>query len=277
MFGGMSPTGRDPRDRVAVFDASSGRWTDTGADPLPRAMHAAAAMGDTIYVAGGILADGSTTARVFGFDTRTGEWTEKAPMLTARSRFGLAEMDGSLYAVAGMTVDEAARGVGNTARVERYDPRADAWTAIADLPTARHALAAVALDGRLYAMGGYGEHERDMCLVESYDPSTGAWRAEAPMQSGRTFFGAAPAKGAIYCLAGRLERSPTLEIYRPGEAGRPLIAAPGTDRNRFGMVVIRGGLLAVGGEGDTDTGLPMPRLLRFDIECESWSEPAGGD
>ena len=40
------------------------------------------------------------------------------------------------------------------AQVEAYDPARDTWSTLPPLPTARHGLAAAAVDGRIYAIAG---------------------------------------------------------------------------------------------------------------------------
>ena len=56
------------------------------------------------------------------------------------------------------------------------------------MATARSGLAVAVLDGRLYAVGGYGENEA-LCSLERYDPVTNAWEAAAPLTTARSFHG----------------------------------------------------------------------------------------
>jgi len=55
--------------------------------------------------------------------TPASRWQTRAPMLTARSGLAAAAYENQIYAIGGET-DE-----GVTGALERYDPRADAWTA----------------------------------------------------------------------------------------------------------------------------------------------------
>ena len=48
---------------------------------------------------------------------------------------------------------------------------------------AREAHAVAALDGKLYAVGGY--NNGFLSLMERYDPAVGAWEAVAPMAAVR--------------------------------------------------------------------------------------------
>ena len=70
------------------------------------------------------------------------------------------------------------------------------WTALAYVPTARDHLAAAAVDGRLYAVGGRidGNYSRNLTSNEAYDPATDRWEQRAPMPTARSGI-AAPAAG----------------------------------------------------------------------------------
>ncbi len=48
-----------------------------------------------------------------------------------------------------------------TDSVYEYDPKLDLWRLLAPLPTARGALAALALDGKIHAIGGTGSGRRN--------------------------------------------------------------------------------------------------------------------
>ena len=64
------------------------------------------------------------TANLAAYDPSTQTWATRAPMPTPRSHFAAAAAGGYLYAIGGI-------GVGT---VERYDPVADSWTAVAPSP-----------------------------------------------------------------------------------------------------------------------------------------------
>ena len=67
--------------------------------------------------------------------------------------------------------------------LERYDLAAKSWEAVAPLATVRDGHAVAALDGKLYAIGGYDGGY--LASVERYDPATNAWEAVAPMAAAR--------------------------------------------------------------------------------------------
>ena len=69
------------------------------------------------------------------------------------------------------------------------------------MPTARRALAAVAVGGTIYAIGGYDGAE--LTANEAYDPVSDTWSAKAPMPSARGGLAAAAVGGTIYAIGGR--------------------------------------------------------------------------
>ena len=91
-------------------------------------------------------------------------------------------LEGKLYAVGGC--DD---GYNALSSVERYDPALDAWEAVAPMAEVRRAHGVAALDGKLYAVGGYNGNDNDDVLssVERYDLGTNAWEAVAPMATAR--------------------------------------------------------------------------------------------
>jgi hypothetical protein len=71
-------------------------------------------------------------------------------------------------------------GVGSTADVLIYDPAKETWTTGATMPASRDHLAAVAVGGEIWAIGGRSAgqiHAR----VDVYDTTTDAWREGPPL------------------------------------------------------------------------------------------------
>lgn len=89
----------------------------------------------------------------------------------------------------------------NVSRNDVYDPRRDAWSSGAPLPTARSGVAVALNDGRIDVIGG--EHAAGTFTEnESYDPRTNAWTEEAPLTEGRHGTGAAVVGDTLYLPAG---------------------------------------------------------------------------
>lgn len=139
-------------------------------------------------------------------------WTTKRPMPTPRTELGVATVNNRLYAIGGYSGTALPGSVLQT--VEEYDPATDTWTRKADMPTARRQLVVVAVNGRIYAIGGVDFTSDTSALVysyatEEYDPATDTWAAKAPIPTGggvnnhlgNRFIGGAAANGKIYIAA----------------------------------------------------------------------------
>ena len=67
------------------------------------------------------------------------------------------------------------------------------------MPTARTEVAAAALDGKIYVIGGY---QKGAGLVEEYDPEKNSWRRRAALPKALHHVGAAAVNGRIYVIGG---------------------------------------------------------------------------
>jgi N-acetylneuraminic acid mutarotase len=77
------------------------------------------------------------------------------------------------------------------------------WTAKTPLPVARNEVAAVALNEKIFVLGGsYPRQKYDVADNGEYDPAFDRWRARAPMPHGLNHVGAAALDGKIYVVGG---------------------------------------------------------------------------
>lgn len=76
-----------------------------------------------------------------------------------------------------------------------------AWRTLAPLPTPRSEVATVALDGKVYVIGGMGPADAGV-KAEVYDPATDTWRAVAPLPQPLHHPAAAAVGGKIYVIGG---------------------------------------------------------------------------
>lgn len=163
-------------------------------------------------------------------------------------------LDGRIFVISGSTGYEVLL----TDAVRVYDPKRDAWTKAAPIPTSRtgHGTA-VGSDGKLYVVGGR-DRDRKQNVTEAYDPKHDAWTRLAPMPTPRDALCAVAAKGAdgrvrIYAVGGRDRSKPgnglsTVEAYDPAtdtwrsQAPLPLyIHAPAATLGPDGHIYVVGG------------------------------------
>jgi len=65
---------------------------------------------------------------------------------------------------------------GKLITVELYDPQAASWTQLAGMMEPRYGHGCVALDGKLYAVGGLGATNQVLDTAEVYDPQADGWQ-----------------------------------------------------------------------------------------------------
>jgi len=89
----------------------------------------------------------------------------------------------------------------NLATLERYDPEADNWQPLPDMPTARGGLGAVFAAGKLFAVGGESPTGA-MDEVESFDLGDKSWSREPAMRTPRHGLVVEGTGGAFYAIGG---------------------------------------------------------------------------
>lgn len=94
---------------------------------------------------------------------------------------------------------------------EEYDPATNTWVAKAPMPTTRARTAVVAVNNKIYAIGGTVSvydasgiylYDRQFATNEEYDPVGNSWVAKAPMPTARGLVKAAVVNGKIYAIGG---------------------------------------------------------------------------
>lgn len=91
---------------------------------------------------------------------------------------------------------------------------ASGWATRAPMPTARGFLAAAAVNGVLYAVGGMNASAAALTTVEAYDPGSNGWQSRAPLPEARSQLLAGAINGILYA-AGGLDATgqPTSTLY----------------------------------------------------------------
>ncbi len=76
------------------------------------------------------------------------------------------------------------------------------WQTLAPMPTARQELATAALNGKIYAIGGYDSSGTPTNIVEVHDPATNTWTSAHPIPRALHHNCAAVAAGKLYSFGG---------------------------------------------------------------------------
>jgi hypothetical protein len=160
------------------------------------------------YVAayGQQAASGDTNiTRVYDIPTNSWSFGAAAPLpARAEPAYGDTGSGGNIYAVGGRPVAVA----GNL--LERYNIAGNAWTTMANMPTARAAAGAAVVGNYLYVIGGRSTDAPcaglELDVVERYHIPSNTWSAPlAPLPSPRSDFAAVATPGTspkIYVFGG---------------------------------------------------------------------------
>lgn len=163
----------------------SGSTTTIGPSFAGRAFHTATTLATgKILIVGGENND-ETLDLVELYDPATDTLTEKAPLNMSRSEHTATLLgDGKVLVVGGYNSDNSWNPVNS---VEIYDPAADSWTVIDNLPDPRCNHTSIALNGnRVLVTGGYDINWDYTDTAYIYDAGTGNWSVHANMTFKRT-------------------------------------------------------------------------------------------
>lgn len=178
-----------------------------------------------------------------------GRWLSKAPLPIFRSEMTSAtEVDGKIYVIGGYAKNRFDQPINQV-----YDPAPDTWRNLAPMPRGVNHLATVGLNGKIYAVGGFIEQNKNAVTnVWEYDIATDKWRALAPLPSPRGSVGLVALNGKIHAVGGRDKVSlGTHEVYDPAtNTWSELAPLPGA-RDHIGLVVFNGNIHAFGGRFNT--------------------------
>lgn len=245
--GGLLESGANSR-RVDAYDPARDAWTRLPDLPVSVDHAAAASVRGRLVVVGGYGADRQPLRAAFLFDG-SGWRTLPAPPEERAAAAATATTGGTVWIVGGRTRD----GLATT--MLALDLRTLRWR-VARGPRPREHLAATALGGRVYAIGGrLAGFDTNFAAVEAYDPRTNRWRRLPDLPSPRGGTGAAAVAGRIVSVGGEspdgTER--TVWALRPS-AGR-WVRLPDLPTPRHGL-----GVVALGGRVWAVAGGPEPGL-----------------
>jgi len=146
--GGLAPNSSVPS--FEVFDTVTRQWSVLPSMPTPRDHLTAQFVNGRFYAIAG--RNSRDLAIVEEFDPVTVTWRTRASAPTARGGLASAAVNGKIYVMGGEgnsgTPDATFR------QNEEYDPAADRWRALPDMPTPRHGLFGAAIGTVIYTPSG---------------------------------------------------------------------------------------------------------------------------
>lgn len=147
------------------------------------------------------------------------------------------------------------------------------WFPMAPITTARSDLAAAAVNGLIYAIGG-GVTSSALNTVEVYNPTTNSWSTAAPMPTARGDLAAVAVNGLIYAIGGSNASTTnlnTVEVYNPTSNSWSTAASMPTARSALAAVAVNGLIYAIGG---SNASVAMNTVEVYNPASNSWSTAA---
>ena len=190
LFGGYVDTTYRPTNRGDVYNPATNTWTQVADLPFGVSHMGTVALGDSIYFASGYPATATnqtfSTTAVWRYDTVGNRFSNLPNLPAARGGGALVAVGRALHFVGGS--DSARRDAAQHWRLD-LDNLTAGWVARAPLPVATNHVAGVALDGKVYIIGG--QQNQDAAAIQRgevqvYDPATNQWSARAPLPLARS-------------------------------------------------------------------------------------------
>lgn len=281
---------------TAVAAVAAAPWVSGSALPEPRTEVAAAPLGARIVVVGGFLAGGANSRRVDSYDPARDAWNrlpdlpvsvdhaaaaswrgrvvvvggygaDRAPLRAAflydgerwrtlprppeerAAAAAAATADGRVWVVGGRTRS----GLAQTAL--SLDLRTLRWRTVRG-PRPREHLAATALRGRVYALGGrLTGYDTNLAAVESYDPARNRWSQLPDLPDPRGGTGAAAIAGRIVSVGGESPAGTNATVWALSRSANRWQRLPDLPTPRHGL-----GVVALDGRVWVIAGGPKPGL-----------------
>ena len=252
--------------------AHAQKWVELAPFPEPAEELYGVAANGKMYVFGGLAPGWKPMGMVYEYDPAANKWTKKKPMPLATHHTALTELNGKIYVMGGFVLPKSGPPAWEPVdNAWEYDPVADAWKALAPMPTKRGSPVAAAVAGKVYVIGGASTHagskdtsihprraHRSVGANEMYDPAANTWTPRNPMPTARNHAAVGVIANKIYVIGGRIGAAFMLtpasstdlaEEYDPAtDQWGPLKRSMPTPRSAVSWGTHRGLIYVVGGE-----------------------------
>jgi N-acetylneuraminic acid mutarotase len=213
-------------------------------------------------------------------------WTALAPLPERRTEVSVTTDGRHLYLVGGFGPPEGQQRATAPRTLWRYDPQANRWEALTQIPQGVHHTAFVYHRQRLYILGGFRETSFEpVGNVRIYDLRSGAWSEGAPMPTPRGAMGFALHEGRVHLIGGnaagehavhdhaggRITEDRSVNVHEAYDLATDTwtqLAPMPTPRNHLGAAAMHGRIHAVVGRADGDFELTTHEV--YDPATDSW-------
>lgn len=236
VLGGMTGDRGNRLTSVEVYDPTTQAWTTSDVEmPVGLASLEGAAVGDRIFVFGGLDAASRPTDFAAVLDTSTGTWRRLPALPHPRYAHTVTLHDGRIYVVGGESV------AGAVPEVDVFDVESRSWSQGSPLPRPRGSHDAVSTRDGLFVLGGWldGSPSR---LVQVYEPETGEWTEAPPLPEPMSRGGAAVLDGRLWVSFHDFAAVLELGTGEWAPSNHPPLS-----RHGHGFVALDGAVYAIGG------------------------------
>lgn len=257
LFGGYSNTGKI-HSSISRFDLGNNRWLYGGEMPLTLTHAAVAAVGDSVYLAGGHTGSYFEPSNVlWRYEPAASQWHNDLPPLPrAASAGAMAAVGRRLHFIGGVAVAELGSLEDSALHwTLDLDNLSAGWQAAAPFARTRNHLGIAVVDGKIYAIGGQrllDEHFGNLPQVDRYDPDTDSWQplADLPYGLSHSLNSVAVVDGRIRVAGGLSAQQQYtnryLEYDPAGDMWRELAIFP-DEVESLALAVVNGRTFVVGG------------------------------
>jgi hypothetical protein len=160
----------------------------TGATILPGGF---AVVANKLYIIGGFNIGTGSTSQTWQFDPTAAvgsRWLQRQDYPLPRSYVPAANVGGIIYTGGGSSIVTTV--VTDMAESFKYDPVANVWTAIPNIPRVTGETRAVTMGNQMWVLGGGRTAPNPSNEVDIYTPATNTWSIGIPFVTGRRNFAA---------------------------------------------------------------------------------------
>ncbi|MGH2753738.1 MAG: malectin domain-containing carbohydrate-binding protein, partial [Actinomycetota bacterium] len=231
----------DDFNDAADVTLSPGESTPIAVDFAPTTKGAKSASLDVAHNGSNIV---SVSLAGSGNEVLPGAWQTLPSSSIDRQEVAHVQVDGRFYLAGGLATGATA--------VEMYDPIAETWTTVGQMPEALDHIQAVAIGTKIYLIGGLNNWPADdSANVYIYDTETDDFTEGAPMPNARErgAGGVAVHNGKIYYAGGLHDGAAVnwFDVYDPVTDDWSALSDMPNGRDHFQAAVLNGKFYAIGG------------------------------
>ena len=162
--------------------AGQGLWERRAPYPIVATEVSAAALNGRVYAVCGLIATGSVNS-LFIYNPRRDEWTAGTPLPVAAGadHCNVSAAGGRLYVLGAIRIGSTF--VDGT--TYEYDPAANRWQVVAQMPTPRGASGVASIGTKIYVAGGLAQGGASVATFEMFDTATREWTRLPSMPTAR--------------------------------------------------------------------------------------------